>query len=147
MAATGITAFDQTLQKTHIFINEVSAELGLDDKQTAFQGLRGTLQALRDRIPPEEAAQLGAQLPILLAGFYYQGWRPGASPSKERSLEEFLNKVRANLPGEDYPLEIERLVRGVFKVLSEQVSKGEIEEIANIMPEDLRSLWPESVAA
>ncbi|MGF1481282.1 MAG: DUF2267 domain-containing protein [Cyanophyceae cyanobacterium] len=146
MPETGLLAFDHTLQKTHIYLNDLAAQLGIEDKKTVFQGLRATLQCLRDRIPPEEAAQLGAQLPVLLAGFYYQGWKPGASPSKERSLEEFLDKVRSALANDDnYPISIEELVKGVFTFLANKVTQGEIEDIANMMPEDLKPLWPEAV--
>ena len=146
MTETGLRAFDHTVQKTNIYINDFAAIAGIEDKQTAFQGLRATLQSLRDRIPPEEAAQLGAQLPVLLAGFYYQGWKLGATPTKERSLDEFLAKVRGNLPqGEDYPIDTEELVKHVFKFLADKVTQGEVEDIAKIMPDDLKSLWPEAV--
>lgn len=146
MSDNGLRAFDYTVQKTNIYINELASLAGIEDKQTAFARLRATIQCLRDRIPPEEAAQLGAQLPVLLAGFYYQGWRPGATPTEERSLEEFLAKVSDSLPqGEDYPLETENLVKSVFKFLSDKVTQGEIEDIARMMPEDLKPLWPEAV--
>jgi uncharacterized protein (DUF2267 family) len=36
------------------------------------------LHVLRDRLTPEQAVHLGAQLPILVRGVYYEGW--GASP-------------------------------------------------------------------
>ena len=138
--------FDYTVQKTNIYIDEFASLAGIEDKQTAFQGLRATLHCLRDRIPAEEAAHLGAQLPVLLAGFYYQGWKLGATPTKERSLEEFLAKVRDSLPqGEDYPLSIEDLVKSVFKFLSDKVTEGEIKDVAHMMPKSLKPLWPEAV--
>ncbi|MEM9509269.1 MAG: DUF2267 domain-containing protein [Cyanobacteria bacterium P01_E01_bin.35] len=56
------------------------------------------LHALRDRIPLEKAVQLGSQFPVLLAGFYYQGWKPAATTTKELSVDEFLGKVKDNLP-------------------------------------------------
>jgi uncharacterized protein (DUF2267 family) len=143
MSFTGLLAFDRTLHETHCFLNEFAYQMGIDDKQVAFEGLRATLKALRDRIPPEEAAQLGAQLPVLMAGFYYQGWRVGATPTKERSKEAFLEKVSNNLNNADYPIETEELVRGVFKFLSQRISDGEIEDVARMMPAQLKDLWPE----
>ncbi|MFI8891646.1 DUF2267 domain-containing protein [Streptomyces paradoxus] len=34
------------------------------------------LHPLRDRLPVETAVQFGAQLPTLVRGVYYDGWRP-----------------------------------------------------------------------
>ncbi|MEM7761218.1 MAG: DUF2267 domain-containing protein [Cyanobacteria bacterium P01_A01_bin.40] len=146
MSNNGLAAFDRTLEKTHLFINDVATELNLNDKHVAFIGIKAVMHALRDRIPLEEAVQLGSQFPVLLAGFYYQGWKPAATPTKERSVDEFLGKVRDNLPQGNYPTEIETLIRGVFAALSQWVSKGEIEDVVNMLPEDLQSFWSEPTA-
>lgn len=145
MSATGLTVFDRTLQKTNQFVNDVGEKIKLEDKQIVFMGIRAVFQSLRDRLPLEEAVQLGAQLPVLLAGFYYQGWKPAATPTKERHLEEYLNTVRANLPDGEYPIELETLVRGVFATLSDRVTAGEIEDVVQMFSEELQSLWPETV--
>ena len=141
MSKNGLESFDRTLEKTHKFINDVAQETGVDDKQIAFIGVKAVLHALRDRIPLEEAAQLGSQLPVLLAGYYYQGWKPAATPTKERSTSAFLDKVRNNLPEKDYPTGIEALTRGVFVALSKWVTAGEIDDVINMLPEDVQSLW------
>ena len=76
MSMTGLEVFDTTLQKTNEWLDEIMDELALQDRHTAYVALRGTLHALRDRLPVQEAVHLGAQLPILVRGFYYEGWRP-----------------------------------------------------------------------
>jgi multimeric flavodoxin WrbA len=48
---------------------------------------------LRDRLTVEEVAQLGAQLPMLIRGFYYIGWDPTAKPLKLRHKEQFLTRI------------------------------------------------------
>lgn len=146
MSDNGLQAFDRTLEKTHQFINDVSEAINIDDKHVTFIGIKAVLHALRDRIPLEEAAQLGSQFPILLAGFYYQGWKPAATPTKERSVTAFIDKVRQNLPQEDYPLEIEALIRGVFTTLSQWVTAGEIDDVINMLPQDVQALWSEPTA-
>ena len=145
MSANGLAVFDRTLEKTHQFINDVAREIALEDKHIVFTGINAVLHSLRDRIPLEEAAQLGAQFPVLLAGFYYQGWKPAATPTKERSVSAFVEKVKGNLPLEDYPVEIETLIEGVFAVLSRWVTEGEIVDVANMLPKDVQEFWPKEV--
>jgi uncharacterized protein (DUF2267 family) len=144
MTMTGLDTFDATVQKTIPWINDLAKELGWENKHQVFQGLRATLHALRDRLTVAEAAHLGAQLPILLAGFYYENWRPGASPIKDRTQEQFLNHIREYFRNIDPQVDAQFLVRAVFKILTQRVSPGEIEDVINMMPPALRELWPET---
>ena len=73
---TGLDVFDTTVQKTNVWLKDIMQELGWEDRHKAYMGLRTTLHALRDRLTPEEAAQFGAQLPMLIRGLYYEGWTP-----------------------------------------------------------------------
>jgi uncharacterized protein (DUF2267 family) len=147
MSANGLTVFDRTIEKTHQFINDVARQIELEDKHIVFIGIKAVLHGLRDRIPLEEAVQLGAQFPVMLAGFYYQGWKPAATPSKERSVGAFVEKIKSNLPQGDYPVEIEVLIGGVFAVLAQWVSEGEIVDVANMLPKDIQEFWPQPVVA
>lgn len=145
MSANGLAVFDRTIEKTHQFINDVAQEIGIEDKHIVFIGIKAVLHGLRDRIPLEEAAQLGAQFPVMLAGFYYQGWKPAATPTKERSASAFIEKIKSNLPQGDYPVEIETLIAGVFVVLAQWVTEGEIVDVANMSPKDIQEFWPQSI--
>jgi uncharacterized protein (DUF2267 family) len=49
MSMTGLAVFDTTLQKTNEWLDEISYELALENRHTAYLALRGTLHALRDR--------------------------------------------------------------------------------------------------
>ena len=138
-----LPVFRQTLQKTNDWLRAVAAALGTHDRQRAYQALRATLHALRDRIGPNEAAQLGAQLPLLLRGAYYEGWHPAGKPLKERDREQFLDHVRADITHG----EAEDVVRAVFEVIAQFVSKGEVDDIVSILPEGLRDLRLEAVTA
>jgi hypothetical protein len=45
----------------------------------------------------DAVAALGAQLPMLVRGFYYEGWHPSGKPLKDRKKSEFLAHVAAEL--------------------------------------------------
>ena len=142
MTGTTLPVFEQTLQKTNDWLSVVADALGTGDRHRAYQALRATLHALRDRIGPNEAAQFGAQLPLLLRGAYYEGWHPAGKPLKERDREQFLDHVRADITQGD----AEDIVRAVFGVIRHFVSEGEIDDIFWMLPEGVRDLWPESVS-
>ncbi|MDX9973589.1 MAG: DUF2267 domain-containing protein [FCB group bacterium] len=145
MSMTGLPAFDSTLQKTHEWLNELQHEMNLETRQTAYLVLRAGIHALRDRLPVDEVAHLGAQLPMLIRGFYYEGWRPSDSPLRIRTKDEFLALMRESLQvapaGQESSIDAEEAVRAVFRLLGRQLSPGEIESIRRIMPEGLRELW------
>ena len=78
MSATGLDVFDKTLQTTNIWLNEIMDEMG-PDRQIAWKALSTVLHKLRDRLPVEAAAHLGAQLPLLVRGVYYDQYQPAGS--------------------------------------------------------------------
>jgi uncharacterized protein (DUF2267 family) len=117
-------------------------ELGSQDRHLAYVALRATLHALRDRLTIEEAVHLGAQLPMLIRGFYYEGWTLSGKPGREHRAG-FLSAVRECF-GPDVALDPERVARAVLKVLAHHVTAGEIEDVKQLLPKDLRDLWTES---
>jgi uncharacterized protein (DUF2267 family) len=145
MTMTGLEVFDTTLQKTHIWLNEITDELHWEDRFRGYKALRAGLHALRDRLTVEEAAHLGAQLPMLIRGLYYEGWTPSGKPVKTRSKDEFLAPIREQFRG-DAEIDPERVARAVFKVLAKRVTEGEIEDVKSLFPKELAELWPEVVS-
>ena len=144
MSITGLKVFDTTLQKTNEWLDEIRNELAVEDRRTAYLVLRATLHALRDRLPLEETAHLGAELPMLIRGFYYEGWRPAQQPIKMHA-QEFLLRVEEELAGgNSVRLDSEMVVRTVFLVLSRRIATGEIDQIEQSLPKDLRHFWPVS---
>jgi uncharacterized protein (DUF2267 family) len=91
MSATGVTTLDHTVQETIVWLKAVEEELQLDNRQQAYNALRAVLHALRDRIPPEVAIKLGAQLPILLRD--YENWHAAGTPTRERHARDFADLV------------------------------------------------------
>ena len=141
MSMTGLEVFDTTVHKTNSWLKEVMQEIHRDNRRKAYDALRATLHALRDRLTVEEVAQLGAQLPMLLRGFYYEGWDPTRKPVKLRDREEFLSLVEAEFRADD-TLNPELIARAVFKVLTNRITAGEIEDVKHVLPAEIRSLWP-----
>jgi uncharacterized protein (DUF2267 family) len=134
--------FGASLQKTQVWFNELMFELGWEGKpQRAYLALRTVLHALRDRLTVEEALQLGAQLPMLIRGFYFEGWTLQDKPHKERRKEDFLEPIKIAFK-DDATANAQSVTRAVFKVLAKHVSSGEIADIKQIMPKELQELWP-----
>jgi Uncharacterized conserved protein (DUF2267) len=82
MSALGIESIEHTVELSHKGINDLDARLGWHDKHRRL--LRTVLQALRDWLSVNAAANFGAELPELLRGIYYERWRPVATPVKQR---------------------------------------------------------------
>lgn len=140
MSNIGSTPFDSTIQTTNVWLNDVLERLGWQDRSRAYHALRAVLRPLRDRLPVDQAAALAAQLPMLVRGFFYEGWHPHGKPIKERHKEEFLAHIAADFRN-DPDVDPELVARAVFQVLSKHVTSGEIENVKHALPADLRSLW------
>jgi uncharacterized protein (DUF2267 family) len=137
---TGLDVFDTTLQHTNLWLKDLMEHLGID-RRHAYKVLSATLHAVRDRIGPESAVHLGAQLPILMRGFYYEGWHLAGSPPKLRHKQDFLDYVSGEV-FRGLAIDPERAVRAVFDVMANRLDPGEIEQLIKLFPEGLRELWP-----
>lgn len=138
---TGLDTFDTTVQESNRWLKAVMDRLNTTDRHRAYSCLRAVLHALRDRIGPESAAHLGAQLPMLLRGLYYEGWDPTNTPTKERHEEAFLARIAQELPRATEG-EVEQGALAVLDVLSKHVDRGAAVKIATMFPHDLRKFWP-----
>lgn len=140
MSATGLDVFDTTLHKTNAWLKRLMELLGWQDRRRAYLALRSTLHALRDRLTVEEVAQLGAQLPMLVRGFYYEGWDPTGTPLREGDREAFLGRIERDFRS-DEPIDPEQVARAVFRLVAERVADGEIEDVRQMLPSSVRDLW------
>lgn len=138
---TGLDVFDKTVQESNLWLKDITDRLGTNDRHHAYAILRAVLHVLRDRIGAESAAHLGAQLPMLLRGVFYEGWDPTGKPTKERHAMAFLAHIAREMPRAD-TIEVERGVRAVFDVLSKHIDRGEAVKIAAMFPLELRQFWP-----
>lgn len=133
------SVIERTVEKTHLWLDEVAAELETDDRREAYRVLRAYLHALRDRLTVDEAAELAAQLPDLIRGIYYEGWDPSKTPVRYDDFADFLDRVadEAQLSGDTAA---SYAVGAASRVLRKHVSAGEIEDIRAQLPENLQPI-------
>jgi uncharacterized protein (DUF2267 family) len=141
MSMTGLEVFDSTVHQTNAWLKSLMGKIGTGDRHRAYIALRSTLHALRDRLPPEVAVHLGAQLPMLVRGFYYEEWRMARTPTRERHTEEFLEPI-ATAFRNDPEIRPEEVAKGVFALLTAELDSGEVHKVISVLPRELRELWP-----
>jgi len=140
MSTTGLDVFDKTLQTTNIWLDEVMQTVG-PDRKVAWHVLGAVLLTLRDRLPPELAAHLGAQLPLLVRGAYYDEFRPGHGPERLHTEDEFLAHVAKDFGG-IRPVNVRTATGSVLGVLERHVAPGLAEKVKVALPAHIRALWP-----
>lgn len=140
MSALGLPILDDAVQTANAWINEVDSGTGWENKQRSYRLMRQVLHVVRDHLNPDEAAQLGAQLPVLIRGIYYEGWKPSKTPVKERTRNGFVDRVQAGFdtdPLGDAP----EAIAAVFAVLDAHVSRGEMDDVKDTFTKEIRPLF------
>ncbi|MFZ1103879.1 MAG: DUF2267 domain-containing protein [Hyphomicrobiaceae bacterium] len=133
------------MQQTQEWLKELRDNADLADESEAYSILRAVLHQLRDRLTVEEAVDLGAQLPLIVRGIYFEGWQPRHVPEKVRTKRKFLDGVTLKLlPHRNPP---ERAVRDVFALLTHHCDPGEVANVITQLPREIKDLWPESARA
>lgn len=143
--STKVDVLDASLQKTINLLNDICVEFGWPEERRfqAYKALRTVLHEIRDRLPVTESAHLAAQLPMLVRGFYYEGWKPEEVPRKIHR-QAFLDEVQRN-----FQLSVdggsERIVDGIVYVLSRYIEPNILKRIQQEFPADLRSIFRRAV--
>jgi uncharacterized protein (DUF2267 family) len=80
----------------------------------------------------------------MIRGIHFENWDPQPLPSRDRTVEDFIDHVRPALTG--YPgTELIDAVSAVFEVLQRHVSWGEGDKIAKTLPHAISTLSKLSV--
>ena len=139
MTTMHLDVIDRSVEKTHIWLNDLAEELASEDGHHAYRVLRAFLHALRDHLSVNEAAALAAQLPIFVRGVFYEGWDPSRTPDHARDVDSFLQRIAsdAGLAGET---EASFAVTAASRVLRRHVSEGEADSVLHALPHHLREL-------
>jgi len=124
------------------FYRTVIGETGEADRDRVKRVTAAVLHALRDRLTPDEANQVVAQLPRELKRVWEGGETRGRSPIKMHR-REFYSRVRS-----EADLRSAREARwatvAVFAALKDQLSPGEAEDVLAQLPKDLKEVWEEA---
>jgi uncharacterized protein (DUF2267 family) len=130
---------------TSLFYRTVMRASGIEDRFAARRGTAAVFHALRDRLTPQEADHVLAQLPRPLKDVWSEGDRLERRPAR-MNRAAFYARVR-----EEADLATDRdarwMTRGVFAALREQLTPGESEDVAAQLPRQLEDVWSEAVAA
>lgn len=137
---TDVDIVERSAESMRAWLSDLATELGRPgDHEYAYRVLRAFLHTLRDRLPVNETAHLAAQLPELLRGVYYEGWRPSATPQRYHDRDEFLARVAtaAMLAGET---QASFAVEASARVLARRVTPGELAKVRLVLPHDIAEL-------
>lgn len=140
MNHAALSSFAHAAQQAQQWVNELAADLNWNEHK-AYRLLKSVLHTLRDWLSQEEMADLSAQLPVLIRGIYFEGWKPADTPVWERKKRDFVISVRASF-GAEAPVDMDASIQAVFKLLDRHISHGEIVQVRNSMKKSLRELWP-----
>ncbi len=118
------------------FIGQVQHRARLSSRGEAERATRATLETLAERLAGGEANDLAAQLPPELAEHLRSAW---SGKGERFSLDEFFRRVseRENV---DMPKAVYH-VRAVMEVLSEAVSKGEMDDVRAQLPAEFDRIF------
>lgn len=141
MSRERLTLFQDTLQSSAAWIRQLAEATDLDDHR-AYNLLCATLWTLRDGLLPNDAVHLAAQLPVLIRGLFFEGWRLGAVPLRLHDRGEFV-RIIAMRHRTRPPRDLDAAVRAVLGVLSRNIDFGETFAVLRAVPDELRDLWPE----
>lgn len=140
MANNFYAMYQSSLDKTNLILKDIEQAYGWSQQQRdqSYAAMRTVLHLLRDRLPVSESAQLAAQLPVLLRGVYFEGWKPQDVPIK-LNRDDFLYEVRQGFP---YDVEggLDGLVRTVLNALRRHVTEGEWDDVRANVPKDLSTI-------
>jgi uncharacterized protein (DUF2267 family) len=129
---TTVDTIDRTVEKTNLWLDELASELGTDERRQAYRVMRAVLHTLRDRVGVDETAQLGAQLPTLLRGTFYENWRPSDTPH-DHDVDSFLRRIQdeGHLAGET---EASYAAAAAWRVLARHVGRGQLDDVLVVLP-------------
>jgi len=130
-----------------LFIKKVMEETNIQDKQAAERGVQIVLSILSHRLLPEEAEDVASQLPQDLKRIWNNDvwitnyYKLSNKRLNYRHKNQMITLIENEILREQLPINAERLATAVFHVLKEQISNGEIKDIAAQLPDEIKEFF------
>lgn len=140
MTTTHIAGLDRSIHKTNVWLDELAQQFGgAEHREKAYVALRSVLHAIRDRLMPEESAHFASHFPLLVAGVYYDGYKPGRRPEKPRSKEVFLQQIEEAF-GPESNVDPRMAIEAVFVLLWTHLPEGQMDHVTRTLPSGIADL-------
>lgn len=140
-----ITAFNNALKKANEWLTELKEIGNFNNEEQAYSALRSVLHALRNRLITDEAVHLGSELPMIIRGVYFEGFDL-KNPSRKDDIEEFINTISTEMRKAALTISPEKAAQAVFALLESKISAGEINDVRNMLPKNIRKLLTSHVS-
>ena len=115
------------VQQMQEWLKQVRDYADLANEQHAYSVLRAVLHQLRE-------------LPLIVRGVFFEDYQPSHAPEKIRSKQMFLDGVAAKL--QPHRVAPDAAVRAVFSTLAHRCDAGEIADVIDQLPAEIKDLWP-----
>lgn len=125
------------VQQLQEWLKSLRDNADLANTTEALALLRVVLHQLRDRLTADEAVDLAQQLPTIVRGIYFEGWKPHQVPERIQSRQAFVDAVIVKLLPRTIPAD--RGVRDVFALLAHYCDPGEISDVIAQLPSPERA--------
>jgi len=133
---------DSAVADVRGWLDEICERLGWASRRAALAALRAALHVLRDRLTTEQNAHLSAQLPLIVRGLYFEGWRPGhVATTLRRDVDAYLEQVSAQLGDWRDEVDAEDVAQAVYGVVTGHIDEGEVQKVGASLPRGLRQVW------
>jgi uncharacterized protein (DUF2267 family) len=133
--------FEKYAVEGNRFVNEVAAKLKCD-RNTAGRVTRAVIQAVRDRLPVDDAIEFAQGLPMALKGVFIDQYDISKAPVLIRNADDFINFVRLKnrfsaVADFHSPYDVIRALHAVFYVLERHMDIGQVQQIKQLLPMEI----------
>lgn len=135
----GIGTFTNAVIKASEWVRNLQRIGQFHSEEQAYTVLRAVLHALRDRLLPDEAVQFGAEMPMLIRGFYFEGYDL-SHPRPQRANASFFNQIDDEMGKVGFRVSPEHAAQSVLVLLEEKISEGEYSDVVHSLPKKLRKI-------
>ena len=141
MSVKSIGNFEHALHLANEWIKDLADKPEVGSEAQAYTILRVVLHSIRDRLRVDEVAHLSAQLPMLVRGFFFEGWKPPVQDFEGPESSRYLLQDVGDRLARVSEIEAEDAMFLVYELLTQKFSPGEMKYVDRALPYDLLFPW------